>query len=154
MATRYMRTRPEWLDALQSGRKTVDARLLIDELDGLRVGDLVQYPGARARVRHLRFYPGFGDLLAFEDWRRIATGAPDREAVRTLLEEGDTATVLRTGAVAIELEPAVDGWMESSLEPAPNTGAGGPTLTRIVTSHQDHEVLLDHPRDAEIEPPK
>jgi ASC-1-like (ASCH) protein len=96
------------MEAVRSGRKTIDARVVTDEIDGLKIGDLVQYPGARTRVGHLRFYPGFGDLLAYEDWRRIAPDAAGRDEVRRLLEPGHEATVHRTGAVAIELEPAAD----------------------------------------------
>ncbi len=70
MATRNLKTRPEWEDPLRSGRKTIDARLVTDEIDGIKVGDLIHYPGAKARVRRIRFYPGFGDLLSYEDWHR------------------------------------------------------------------------------------
>ena len=104
MATRHLKTRPEWEDALRSGLKTIDARLVADDIAGLEVGDVVLYAGAAVRVRHIRFYPGFGDLLAYEDWRRIAPGASDRKEVQRLLEEGHKATVRATGAVAIGLE--------------------------------------------------
>ncbi len=104
MATRNLRTRPEWEDALRNGRKTIDARLVADDVAELKVGDRVRYPGAEARVRRIRFYPGFGDLLAYEDWHRIAPDAASRDEVRRLLEEGHAETVRATGAVAIELE--------------------------------------------------
>ena len=104
MATRHLKTRPEWEDALRSGLKTIDARLVADDIAGLEVGDMLLYPGAEVRVRHIRFYPGFGDLLAYEDWRRIAPDASSREEVQRLLEEGHKATVRATGAVAIEVE--------------------------------------------------
>ena len=105
MPGRLLSLRPEWEDALRDGRKTIDARLVADDIAGLEVGVAVRYPGARVRVKRIRFYPGFGDLLAHEDWRRIAPDAADREEVRRLLEEGHEATVRATGAVAIELEP-------------------------------------------------
>ena len=57
MATRNLKTRPEWEDSLRSGRKDFDTRLVIVEIDGITVGDFIQYPGAKARVRRLRFYP-------------------------------------------------------------------------------------------------
>jgi ASC-1-like (ASCH) protein len=96
--------RPEWEDALRDGRKTIDARLVADDIDGLEVGDAVHYPGASLRVRRIRFYPGFGDLLAHEDWRRIAPDAASRDEVHRRLEEGHEASVRANGAVAIELE--------------------------------------------------
>ena len=49
MATRKLKTRPEWEDALRSGRKTIDARLVADDIAELEVGDRVHYPGATAR---------------------------------------------------------------------------------------------------------
>jgi ASC-1-like (ASCH) protein len=99
VATRNLKTRPEWEDALRSGRKTIDARLVADDIAELKVGDWVSYPGAEAR-----FNPGFRDLLAYDDRRRIAPDAEGRDDVLRLLEAGHEATVHATGAVAIELE--------------------------------------------------
>ena len=93
MATRKLRTRPEWEDALRSGRKTIDARLVADDIAELKVGDRVRYPGATARVQRIRFYPGFADLLAYEDWHRIAPDAASRDEVLSVLEAGHEATV-------------------------------------------------------------
>jgi ASC-1-like (ASCH) protein len=109
MPGRHLRTRPEWEDALRSGRKTIDARLVADDIAGLKIGDVVRYPGARARIRRIRFYPGFGDLLAYEDWRRIDPEAASRDDVLRRIEEGHEATVRATGAVAIELERLEEG---------------------------------------------
>lgn len=105
MSGRHLTTRPEWEDTLRSGRKTIDARVVADDIAGLAVGQIVRYPGARARVRHIRFYHSFGDLLAHEDWRRIAPDASSREDVLHLLEDSHRETERATGAVAIELEP-------------------------------------------------
>jgi len=104
VATRNLKTRPEWEDSLRTGRKTIDARLVADEIAELKVGDWVAYPGAEAWVRRIRFYPGFHDLLADEDWRRIAPDAASRDEVRRVLEEGHKTTVRATRAVAIELQ--------------------------------------------------
>jgi ASC-1-like (ASCH) protein len=104
VATKKLKTRPEWEDVLRSGRKTLDARLVADDIAELKVGDRVHYPGATARVVGIRFYPGFGDLLAYEDWHRIAPDMTSRDEVLRLLEEGHEATVRATGAVAIELQ--------------------------------------------------
>lgn len=105
MSRRRLHILPRWEDALRSGRKTIDARLVADDIADLKVGDTVHYAGAVARVRHMRFYPGFRDLLAYEDWRKIDPDAANGEGVLQILEEGHEATVRETGAVAIELEP-------------------------------------------------
>ncbi len=104
MHTRKLKTRPEWEDALRSGRKTIDARLVADDIAELEVGDCVHYPGVTAQVRRIRFYPGFGDLVAYEDWHRIAPDAASRDDVLRALEAGHVETVRATGAVAIELQ--------------------------------------------------
>jgi len=103
VATKNLKTRPEWEDALRSGRKTIDARLVADDIAELKVGDRLRYPGAEAQVRRIRFYPGFRDLLAYEDWHQIAPDASSPDDVLRVLEEGHQATVRATGAVAIEL---------------------------------------------------
>lgn len=109
MPGRAFTMRAEWEDALRDGRKTIDARPVSDDVAELEVGAAVHYPGASMRVRRIRFYPGFGDLLAHEDWRRIAPDAASLEEVRRRLEEGHEATLRANGAVAIELERIVDG---------------------------------------------
>ena len=105
MSKRHVRTRPEWEDALRSGRKSIDARVVADDIANLSVGRVVRYPGVRARVRHMRFYHSFDDLLANENWRKIAPDATSRHEVLQLLGQHCGETVRETGAVAIELEP-------------------------------------------------
>jgi ASC-1-like (ASCH) protein len=97
--------RPEWEDAVRSGRKTIDARLVADDIADLKVGQVIRYAGARVRVRHMRFYPGFADLLAHEDWRRIAPDTASADDLLHLLQDGHAVTIGQRGAVAIEIEP-------------------------------------------------
>ena len=47
----------------------------------------------------------FVDLLAYEDWRKIAPDARGPDDVLPLLENGHGATATHGGVVAIELEP-------------------------------------------------
>ena len=102
---RHLSMRPEWEDAIRDGRKSVDARLVADDVADVKVGAVIRYPGARVRVTHMRFYASFGDLLAHEDWRRINPDATDADELRRLLEEGHELSVSDSGAVAIEFEP-------------------------------------------------
>lgn len=101
---RRLNTRPEWEDAIRNGAKTIDARLVADDVADLRVGQIVHYPGARVRIGRIRYYPGFRDLLLHEDWHRIAPAMPDEDALLRLLEGGHEATITSSGAVAIEIE--------------------------------------------------
>jgi ASC-1-like (ASCH) protein len=110
MATRHLTTRPEWTEALRSGRKTVDARPVTYEIDFLKIGDVIQYPGVQARVGSLRFYLSFDALLDYEDWWRIAPEASGRDEVNRLLEVGCEAALYATGVVAIELELLVGAY--------------------------------------------
>ena len=111
MSGRHLKTRPEWEDALRNGRKTIDARLVADDIAELCVGETVRYPGAKLQVKRMRFYPGFRDLLAAEDLDRIAPDDRNADDVLKKLEEGHHATVRANGAVAIELAP-IDGTHE------------------------------------------
>jgi len=104
---RHLSMRPEWEDAIRSGRKTVDARLVADDIADVTVGAVIRYPGARVRVTHIRFYPGVDDLLAHEDWHRIDPDAGDAERLRRVLQEGHAMTEHDSGAVAIEFHPVV-----------------------------------------------
>jgi ASC-1-like (ASCH) protein len=72
--------RPEWEDAIREGRKNIDARPVADDIANVKVGSVIRYPGARVRVTHMRFYAGFNDLLAHEDWRRIGLTQPTRSS--------------------------------------------------------------------------
>jgi ASC-1-like (ASCH) protein len=99
MTRRLLSIRPEWEDAIRSGRKRIDARLVADDIADVTVGAIIRYPGARVRVTRMRFYPGFGDLLAHEDWRRIDPDAAEPEEIRRLLEEGHAVTMRDSGAV-------------------------------------------------------
>lgn len=106
MAKRHLHTLPEWEESLRNGTKDIDARLVVDDIGDLKVGDEVHYRGgADARVRRMTYYPGFRDLLAHEDWRRVAPAARGPDEVLRILEAGHAQTVHQTGAVAIELEP-------------------------------------------------
>jgi ASC-1-like (ASCH) protein len=107
--TRRLITRPEWEDAIRSGAKTIDARLVADDVADLHTGQIVRYPGARVCIRRIRYYSGFRDLLAHEDCQRIAPGLSDRDELLRVLEEGHEATIRASGAVAIEIERLPEG---------------------------------------------
>jgi ASC-1-like (ASCH) protein len=105
MTTKRLPLHAGWDEAIRHGRKTIDARLATDDATLLKVGDVVRYHGVRARIRHIRRYRGFRDLVAYEDWRKIAPEAGSREEALHLLEDDLAETGRDLGVVAFELEP-------------------------------------------------
>ena len=101
MGKRHLPIRPQWGEAVRAGRKTIDARPADEHVTGLEVGEVVRYPAVRARVGRIAFYRGYRDLLAVEDWRRIAPDAKDRDEALRLLGNSTGPS----GVVAIELTP-------------------------------------------------
>jgi ASC-1-like (ASCH) protein len=101
---RHLAIQPEYEDAIRRGRKTIDARPVADDIADVKVGGFIRYPGSIVRVTRMRFYPGFGDLLAHEDWHLIDPDETDRDGLRRRLEEGRHATLRDRGAVAIEFQ--------------------------------------------------
>ncbi len=104
MSKRHLKIHPEWEDALRSGRKDIDARPATEDVAGLEVGEVVRYPGARVQVQRIAFYRGFRDLLAVEDWHRIAPDAADQHETLRLLEGSHAGSPHPEGVVAIELK--------------------------------------------------
>jgi ASC-1-like (ASCH) protein len=103
MAKRHLEIRPEWGEAIRAGRKDLDARLAADIAD-LKVGDIVRYPAVHARVLRIARYRGYRDLLATEDWRRIAPDASGADEALRLLESGQAGSSYPTEVAVLELE--------------------------------------------------
>jgi ASC-1-like (ASCH) protein len=105
MSKRHLKIRPEWGEALRTGRKDIDARPAGEDVAGLEVGNVVRYPAVHAQVQRIAFYRGYRDLLAVEDWRRIAPDAANQEEAISLLEDAHAGIPHTTGVVAIEVTP-------------------------------------------------
>ncbi len=92
-------------EAVREGRKTIDVRVNIAPYADVKKGDIISYHHTDVKVGHIRAYPGLGDLLAREDFRKIIPGAKDRnDALRTLLD-GILEKNPPHGVLAIEFEP-------------------------------------------------
>lgn len=98
--------KPEYLQAILDGRKTIEVRVGYTNIRRLQAGDILllnqQYP---YRIRRIRLYPDFEALVAQEPADHIAPGLSPQEliaALRALYPPEKEAL----GAVAIELEPA------------------------------------------------
>lgn len=98
--------KPEYLEEILAGRKTIEVRVGYANIRRLQAGDILllnqEHP---YRIRRIAVYPNFDDLLAQEPADRIAPGLSPQEllaALRALYPPEKEAL----GAVAIELEPA------------------------------------------------
>ncbi|MCD6290684.1 MAG: ASCH domain-containing protein [Anaerolineae bacterium] len=102
--------RPEYLDEILSGRKTIEVRVGYSNIRRLRPGDILRLNDVHPyRIRRITTYPDFETLLAHEPAAAIA---PDMDAAALL-------QVLRTiyppdkealGAVAIEVEAVPEAY--------------------------------------------
>ena len=98
--------KPEYLQEILEGRKTIEVRVGYSNIRRLQAGDILllnqEHP---YRIRRICIYPDFEHLLAQEPADRIAPGLSAQEllsALRALYPPEKEAL----GAVAIELEPA------------------------------------------------
>lgn len=91
-------------EAVREGRKTIDVRVNIAPFADVKKGDTISFHHTEVKVGHIRAYRGLGDLLAYEDFRKIVPGAKDRnDAMQTLLE-GILQKNPPHGVLAIEFE--------------------------------------------------
>lgn len=80
--------KPEWEEAIREGRKTIDVRINAPPYADVNKGDIIHYRSTKVKVKKIRAYPGLTDLLAYEDFRKVAPEAKSHnEALRRLLEE-------------------------------------------------------------------
>ena len=92
-------------EAVREGRKTIDVRVNIQPFADVNKGDIISYHHTEVKVSHIRTYPGLGDLVAYEDYRKIIPGAKDRNDALRTLRKGILVKNPPHGVLAIELEP-------------------------------------------------
>ncbi len=97
--------KPEYLQEILAGRKTIEVRVGYTNIRRLQAGDILllnqEHP---YRIRRINIYPDFDALVAQEPADRIAPGLSPQEllaALRAFYPPDKEAL----GAVAIELEP-------------------------------------------------
>ncbi|GAB4415943.1 MAG: hypothetical protein OHK0032_12080 [Thermodesulfovibrionales bacterium] len=96
--------RPDWEDAIKEGRKTIDVRVNAQPYADVNNGDIIRYRSTEVKVKKIRAYPSLSDMLAYEDFRKVAPGAKDlQEAIQRLLEEIPHAEPSH-GLLAFEIE--------------------------------------------------
>jgi ASC-1-like (ASCH) protein len=108
MREKLLWIRPEYLELILDGRKTVEVRVAYKNILRLEVGDiLLLNEDHRYRITRIAHYPDFKTLLAGEDPAAIAPDLPPTEvfAILRLLYPPEKEAL---GAVALEIERAGD----------------------------------------------
>ncbi len=105
---RKMRIKRPYFDAIMSGRKTLEVRVGYDNIKRLAAGELLQletgHTSGVVRIKSIRIYDNFADMLATEPWREIVPQVNDEVTALRLLREIYPAHKERLGVHVIEVE--------------------------------------------------
>ena len=105
---RKMRIKRPYYDAIMSGRKTLEVRVGYDNIKRLSAGELLQletgHTSGVVRIKSIRIYDNFADMLATEPWREIVPQVSSQEEATKLLREIYPASKERLGVHVIEVE--------------------------------------------------
>ncbi len=107
-AVRKMRIKRPYFDAIMSGRKTLEVRVGYDNIKRLKAGELLQletgHTSGVVRIKSIRVYDNFVDMLATEPWREIVPQVDSEAAALKLLQGIYPANKERLGVHVIEVE--------------------------------------------------
>ncbi len=105
---RKMRIKKPYFDGIMSGRKTLEVRIGYNSIKRLKEGQLLQLENGHAsgvvRIKSIRIYDTFADMLATEPWREIVPQAKSKEEALHLLHKIYPPHKERLGVHVIEVE--------------------------------------------------
>ncbi len=105
---RKMRIKKPYYDAIMSGRKTLEVRIGYNSIKHLKEGQLLQLENGHAsgvmRIKSIRIYSKFADMLATEPWQQIVPQAKSQEEALRLLHKIYPPHKERLGVHVIEVE--------------------------------------------------
>lgn len=105
---RKMRIKRPYYDAIMSGRKTLEVRIGYNSIKRLNEGQPLQLENGHAfgvvRIKSIRIYSKFADMLAAEPWREIVPQAKSKEEALRLLHKIYPPHKERLGVHVIEVE--------------------------------------------------
>ena len=88
---RKMRIKRPYYDAIMSGTKTIEVRVGYDSIKRLKAGELLQletsHTSGVVRIKAVRVYRDFADMLGTEAWQQIVPQVKTEEAALRLLRE-------------------------------------------------------------------
>jgi ASC-1-like (ASCH) protein/ribosomal protein S18 acetylase RimI-like enzyme len=105
---RKLRIKRPYYDAIMSGDKTLEVRVGYDNIRRLAAGELLQletgHTSGVVRIKSVRVYKSFADMLAAEPWRAIAPQVTDEASALQLLCAIYPPHKERLGVHVIEVE--------------------------------------------------
>ena len=102
-----LRIRPQYLQGVLDGRKTIEVRVAYPHLVKMSAGDTLTFNDQHAyHVVKVNRYPGFDALLEGEDPVRIAPEISEQQALLRVLHEIYPPEKEALGVLAIHIAPA------------------------------------------------
>ncbi len=105
---RKMRIKKPYFDGIMSGRKTLEVRIGYSSIKRLKAGQPLQLENGHAfgvvRIKSIRIYDTFADMLAAESWQQIVPQAKSKEEALRLLHKIYPPHKERLGVHVIEVE--------------------------------------------------
>jgi len=103
--TRLMWIKRRFLDLILSGEKTLEVRVLYPNLRSIQKGELINLNNqATIRIRDVRKYSTFEEMLSKEEVSRIVPGS-NREELLRLLKSLYPPHKEQLGVLVLEVEP-------------------------------------------------
>ena len=105
---RKMRIKRLYYDAIMSGLKTLEVRVGYNSIKHLKAGEILRLEAGHAsgvvRIKSIRIYDNFADMLAIEPWRQVVPQAKSKEETLCLLQKIYPPYKERLGVHVIEIE--------------------------------------------------
>jgi len=105
---RKMRIKRPYFDAIMSGKKTLEVRVGYNSIKRLKAGELLQletgHTSGVVRIKSIRVYDSFADMLSSESWREIVPQVGTEAEAFKLLRGIYPAGKERLGVHVIEIE--------------------------------------------------
>lgn len=108
---RKMYIKRPYYDAIMSGRKTLEVRVGYNSIRRLEAGEPLQLETGNAsgvvRIKSIRIYDNFANMLAAEPWHEIVPQANDQATALRRLREIYPAHKEHLGVHVVEIEKLV-----------------------------------------------
>jgi ASC-1-like (ASCH) protein len=104
-----MRIKRPYYDAIMAGQKTLEVRVGYDNIKRYQAGELIRLETSQAsgtvKIKAVRTYASFEDMLAAEGWQKIAPDAGDTDTALRFIREIYPPEKEALGVYVFEVEP-------------------------------------------------